>query len=51
MHELLRTMLFMLKRGPHYRDSTIDYDALSVQRNASRKILALTRFGSIPIAF
>jgi transposase len=44
-HKLLRTIFFMLKRGEHYRDSAIDYEALSVQRNAPRWIKALTRFG------
>ncbi len=47
-HKLLRTIFFMLKRGEHYRDSTTDYEALSVQRNAARWIKALTRFGFIP---
>lgn len=49
-HKLLRTMFFMLKRGEHYRDSSTDYEALSVQRNAPRWIKALTRFGFIPAA-
>ncbi len=47
-HKLLRTIFFMLKRGEHYRDSAIDYEALSVQRNAPRWIKALTRFGYLP---
>jgi len=47
-HKLLRTIFFMLKRREHYRDSTTDYEALSVQRNAPRWIKALTRFGFIP---
>ncbi|MEO6562086.1 MAG: IS110 family transposase [Nitrosospira sp.] len=49
-HKLLRTIFFMLKRGEHYRDSTTDYEALSVQRNAPRWIKALTRFGFLPDA-
>jgi transposase len=44
-HKLLRTIFFMLKRREPYRDSTADYEALSVQRNAPRWIKALTRFG------
>lgn len=46
-HKILRTIFFMLKRGEHYRDSTTDYEALSVQRNAPRWIKALTKFGFI----
>lgn len=47
-HKMLRTIFFMLKRGEHYRDSAVDYEALSVQRNAPRWIKALTKFGFIP---
>jgi transposase len=45
---MLHTIFFMLKRGEHYRDSAVDYEALSVQRNAPRWIKALTKFGLIP---
>jgi len=47
-HKMLRIIFFMLKRQEHYRDSAVDYEALSVQRNAPRWIKALTRFGFIP---
>lgn len=47
-HKLLRTMYFMLDRGEYYRDSATDYEALSVQRNASRWIKKLIAFGFIP---
>lgn len=47
-HKLLRTVFYMLQRGEHYRDSTTDYEALAVQRNAPRWIKALTKFGFIP---
>jgi transposase len=47
-HKLLRTIFFMLKRHEPYRDSTTDYEALCVQRNAPRWIKALRRFGFIP---
>lgn len=47
-HKLLRTIYFMLSRGEHYRDSATDYEALSVQRNASRWIKKLKEFGFIP---
>jgi transposase len=46
-HKMVRTIFFMLKRNEHYRDSTADYEALSVQRNAPRWIKALTKFGFI----
>lgn len=49
-HKILRTIFFMLKRREHYRDSAIDYEALSVQRNAPRWIKALTKFGFISTA-
>ena len=42
-----RTIFFMLKRREYYRDSSADYEALSVQRNAPRWIKALTKFGFI----
>lgn len=49
-HKMLRTIFFMLKRGEYYRDSATHYEQLTVQRNASRWIKALTRFGFIPAA-
>lgn len=47
-HKILRTIFVMLKRNEHYRDSAVDYEALSVQRNAPRWIKALAKFGFIP---
>jgi len=49
-HKMMRTLFFMLKRGEYYRDSAIDYEALSVKRNAPRWIKALTQFGFMPAA-
>ena len=49
-HKMLRTIFFMLKRGDYYRESATNYEQLCVQRNASRWIKALTRFGFIPTA-
>jgi len=49
-HKILRNIFFMLKRREHYRDSAIDYEALSVQRNAPRWIKALIKFGFINAA-
>jgi len=47
-HKILRTIFFMLHRNEPFRDSSTNYEALSVQRNAPRWIKALTRFGFIP---
>lgn len=49
-HKLLRTIFFMLQRRQHYKDSTIDYEALAVQRNAARWIKKLKQFGFIKTA-
>ncbi len=49
-HKLLRTIFFMLSRQQPYRDTVIDYQALSVKRNAPRWIKALTQYGLIPVA-
>ena len=46
-HKILRNLFFMLKRREHYRDSATDYEALSVQRNAPRRIKSLIKFGFI----
>ncbi len=44
-YKMLRIIYFMLSRGTYYRDAATDYDALSVQRNASRWIKNLIKFG------
>ncbi|MDB5970922.1 MAG: transposase, partial [Hydrocarboniphaga sp.] len=41
---------FMLSRKEPYRDTVIDFQALSVKRNAPRWIKALTQYGLIPAA-
>ncbi len=46
-HRVLRTIFFMIKRGEYYRDSAVDYEALSVQRNAPRWIKALVKYGFV----
>ena len=46
-HKILKTVFHMLKRGEYYRDSTVDYEALSVQRNAPRWIKNLIKHGFI----
>ena len=47
-HKILRTIFHMLARTTHFRDSTIDYEALSVARNAPRWIKSLKQFGFLP---
>ena len=47
-HKMLRIIYFMLSRGTYYRDAATDYEALSVQRNASRRIQKLRTFGFLP---
>ncbi len=49
-HKMLRIIFFMIKRHEHYRDSSVDYEALAVQRNAPRWIKALTKYGFITTA-
>ncbi len=44
-HKLLRTILAMLRDGQPYRDPGIDYQALVVERNASRWLSNLKRYG------
>jgi len=46
-HKLLRTYYFMISRGEHFRDSTVDYEKMAVKRNAPRWIKALKKFGFI----
>ncbi len=38
----------MISRGDYYRDSTVDYEAMAVKRNAPRWIKALKAYGYIP---
>jgi transposase len=49
-HKMLRIIYAMLTDGTHYQDRTVDYEALSVQRNASRWIKMLVKHGFIPAA-
>lgn len=49
-HKMMRTIFYMLKRHEPYRDGTVDYEALSVQRNAPRWIKALTKYGYLATA-
>lgn len=47
-HKMLRTLFAVLKNNSPYRDKLIDYEALSVQRNAPRWIKMLVKHGFIP---
>jgi len=49
-HKLLRTVFVLLSRRLPYRDGTIDYEAMSVARNAPRWIRALKKYGYWPQA-
>jgi transposase len=46
-HKMLRTIYAMLSSGSHYEDKTVDYEALSVARNAPRWIKMLRKHGFI----
>lgn len=47
-HKLLKTVFVLLNRKVPYRDSTVDYEALVVKRNAPRWIAALRRYSLLP---
>lgn len=47
-HKMLRTIYAMLSTGNHYQDKTVDYEALSVARNAPRWLKMLRKHGFIP---
>ena len=44
-HKMLRTIYAMLASGTHYQDKSVDYEALSVARNAPRWIKMLRKHG------
>jgi transposase len=47
-HKMLRTVFAMLKNNTPYQDKGVDYEALSVQRNAPRWIKMLLKHGFMP---
>ena len=47
-HKLIRTIYIVLARRKPYRDSTFDYEAASVAKNAPRWIRALKKYGYWP---
>ncbi len=46
-HKMLRTIYAMISSGSHYQDKTVDYEALSVARNAPRWTKMLRKHGFI----
>jgi transposase len=46
--KMLRIIWAMLLRNQPYRDATVDYEALSVRKNAPRWIRTLKRYGYLP---
>ena len=49
-HKMLRIIFAVLKTRQPYRDRVVDYEALSVQRNAPRWIKMLVKHGFMPVA-
>ena len=47
-HKLIRTIYFVLTRRQPFRDSSVDYEAASVAKNAPRWIKALKKYGYWP---
>ena len=47
-HKLLKLVFIIIDRGDYYRDATVDYEAMSVARNAPRWIKMLTKHGFLP---
>ena len=46
-HKLLKIVFVLIERGDYYRDATVDYEAMSVARNAPRWIRMLRKHGYI----
>jgi transposase len=44
-HKILKPVFVRLSRNVPYQDSTVDYEALAVKRNAPRWIRQLKKFG------
>ena len=47
-HKLLKTVFVLIDRGDYYRDASVDYEAMSVERNAPRWMRMLGKYGYIP---
>jgi transposase len=46
-HKILKIVFVLISRGDYYRDATVDYEAMSVERNAPRWIRMLKKYGYI----
>jgi transposase len=46
-HKILKIVFVLIHRGDYYRDATVDYEAISVGRNAPRWIRMLRKYGYI----
>ncbi len=46
-HKMLKIVFVLLSRGDYYRDATINYEKLSVERNAPRWMKMLKKYGYI----
>ncbi len=47
-HKMLRIVYAMLANGTHYQDRNVDYEAITVARNAPRWLKMLKKHGFIP---
>jgi hypothetical protein len=47
-HKMLRIIFAVLKNKAPYRDKAVDYEAMSVQRNAPRWMTMLIKHGYMP---
>lgn len=47
-HKILEVVFTIIKNNVPYRDSSIDYESIVVDRNAPRWIKALKKFGYLP---
>jgi transposase len=49
-HKILKTVFLLIHRQAHYRDSAVDFETMSVARNAPRWLKMLKKHGFIPVA-
>ncbi|WPL13892.1 hypothetical protein Thiosp_03717 [Thiorhodovibrio litoralis] len=47
-HKILKIVFVLIHRGDYYRDATVNYEAISVERNAPRWIRMLRKYHYIP---
>ena len=46
-HKILKILFALISRGDYYRDATIDYEAMGVERNAPRGLRMLRKCGRL----